>query len=141
MPTTPIEAPRPLPDITPLTEPFWSAARRHELVMQRCTDCGAYRFPPERGCFECGSAQAEWHPVEPRGTLFTWTVVHPPVLPYFAGKTPFPVAVVELECGVRMVTELRAVPVEAYRSGMPVEASFEDIDDRLALVHFVPRPG
>ena len=129
-------ATRPLPEITPLTEPFWSAAKERRLVIQRCDDCGAYRFPPEPACVFCASPRATWTEVSGRATLWSWTVGHPPLLPYFAEHAPWPVAVVQLEEGPRMVTNLAGVAVEAYEIGMPLVADYEDIDGEITLVVF-----
>ncbi|MDP3767585.1 MAG: OB-fold domain-containing protein [Dehalococcoidia bacterium] len=129
-------AQRPLPEITPLTEPYWSAAKQRRLVVQRCDDCGAYRFPPELGCYACGSLRATWSPVSGRATLYTWTVAHPPLLPYFQERAPWPVVVVQLEEGPRMITNLVDVPPEEYEFGMPLVAEFEDVDDEVTLVVF-----
>ena len=127
---------RPLPEITPLTEPFWSAAKARRLVVQRCDECATYRFPPEVGCSHCGSPQATWTEVSGRATLFSWTLAHPPLLPYFQERAPWPVAVVQLEEGPRLVTNLVDVPIEEYEIGMALEATFEDVDDEVTLVLF-----
>ncbi|MGE0385358.1 MAG: Zn-ribbon domain-containing OB-fold protein [Gammaproteobacteria bacterium] len=135
---SPSEAPaRPLPEIEPETAPFWEAAREHRLVMQRCTDCGTYRYPPELGCYQCGSTKSQWQEVSGNATLQTWTVLHPPVLPWFKDRTPFPVAVVELAEGPRMATNLVDIPVEEYRVGMPLRVEFEDVrGEEVTLVKF-----
>lgn len=129
-------AARPLPEITPLSEPFWSAARGGRLVLQRCDGCAAYRFPPQVACGHCASRSATWIQVSGRATLWSWTVGYPPLLPYFAERAPWPVAVVQLEEGPRMATNLVDVPVEEYAVGMPLEAGFEPIDDEVTLVVF-----
>ena len=129
-------AQRPLPEITPLTEPFWSAAKERRLVVQRCDDCGAYRFPPEVACVYCGSMRSTWTPVSGRATLWSWTVAYPPLLPYFAERAPWPVAVVQLEEGPRMVTNLVGVPAEEYEISTPLEVDFERVDDEVTLVVF-----
>lgn len=129
-------AQRPMPEITELTEPFWSAAKERRLVVQRCDDCETYRFPPEVGCYRCGSRKATWATVSGQAKLFSWTVAHPPLLPYFQEHAPWPVAVVQLEEGPRMVTNLVDVPIEEYEVGMPLEAAFEEIDDEVTLVLF-----
>ncbi len=131
---------RPLPEITPLTEPFWSSARARKLVIQRCDACGAYRFPPEVSCFYCGSPEASWVGVSGRATLYSWTVAYPPLLPYFEGLAPWPVAAVQLEEGPRLITNLVDVPVEEYRIGMPLQADFEEINEEITLVVFRRRP-
>lgn len=127
---------RPLPEVTPLTKPFWSAAREHRLVIQRCDDCAAYRFPPEVACVYCASSRATWTPLSGRATLWSWTVTHPPLLPYFAQRAPWPVAIVQLDEGPRMVTNLVDVPVEAYEIGIALSVDFEDIDSEITLVVF-----
>ncbi|MGB2693726.1 MAG: OB-fold domain-containing protein [Dehalococcoidia bacterium] len=127
---------RPLPEVTPLTEPFWSAAREHRLVIQRCDDCAAYRFPPEIACVYCGSLRATWTPVSGRAALWSWTVAHPPLLPYFAQRAPWPVTIVQLDEGPRMVTSLVDVSPEEYAIGMALVADFEKIGDEITLVVF-----
>jgi uncharacterized OB-fold protein len=127
---------RPLPEITPLTEPFWAALRQRKLVVQRCDACATLRFPPELGCYECGSMDSSWVEMSGRATLWSWTIGHPPLLPFFAERAPWPVAVVQLEEGPRMVTNVLDVPAEQYAIGMPLVAGFEDVDDEITLVVF-----
>ncbi len=129
-------AERPLPEITPLTEPFWAAARAHRLDIQRCDDCGAYRFPPEAGCSACSSTNAGWVPVSGRASLYTWTAAYPPLLPYFEERAPWPIAVVQLEEGPRMTTNLAGVPFEEYEFGMALQADFKELTDDVTLVVF-----
>ena len=127
---------RPLPEITPLTEPFWRAAKERRLVVQRCDECAAHQFPPEVACVRCGWMRVSWIEVSGRATLYSWTVGHPPLLPYFAERAPWPVAIVQLEEGPRMVTNLAGVPVEEYEIGMALVADYEDVDEGVTLVVF-----
>jgi len=129
-------ATRPLPEITPLTQPFWSAAKERRLVIQRCDDCAAYRFPPEPACVFCASPRSTWTELSGRATLWSWTVGHPPLLPYFAGRAPWAVAVVQLEEGPRMVTSLAGVAIEEYAIGMALVTDYEDIGGEITLVVF-----
>lgn len=129
-------ATRPLPEITPLTQPFWSAAKERRLVIQRCDGCAAYRFPPEPACVFCASPNATWTQVSGRATLWSWTVGYPPLLPYFAERAPWPVAVVQLEEGPRMVTNVVGVVIEDYAIGMALLADYGDIDGEITLVVF-----
>ncbi len=127
---------RPLPAVVPHTEPFWSAAREHRLVLPRCTACSQVQFPPEPTCIYCGEAEFTWFEASGRASLYTWTACHPPLLPYFAERAPWTVAAVELEEGVRMVTRLVDVDADAYEIGMPLTVSFEDVDEEHTLVVF-----
>jgi uncharacterized OB-fold protein len=137
-------AERPLPEITPLTEPFWRGAQERRLMVQRCNDCSDYRFPPEIYCLACGSENGEWVQASGRATLYSWTVGHPPMLPYFMERAPWPVAVVQLEEGPRMVTNIVDAPPDDYEIGMALTVDFEDVDDDVTLPVFrraQRRPG
>ncbi len=136
-----MEAPRPLPEVTPLTAPFWEALRRRRLVLQRCHQCGRLRFPPEYGCFYCGCLDYEWVEVSGKAVLYTWTVTYRPHLPFFAQRLPWPVAVVQLEEGPRMVTNLVDVAPQEYRIGLPLQADFLDVEEGVTLVVFRRREG
>ncbi len=129
---------RPLPEITPLSTPFWSAAKDRLLVLQQCDECGDVRFPPEVACPACGSQRHKWAAMSGKAALFSWTVAHPPLLPFFAERAPWPVAVVQLEEGPRMVTNVIGVPPEQFRIGMAMEAAFEDVAEDVTLVVFRP---
>ena len=127
---------KPLPQITPDMAPFWDAARRHELVVQRCTGCGATRFPPRELCSRCLSRDAAWTRVSGRGTVFTFVVMHQAYHPGFADELPYAVVVVELEEGARMTTNVVDCPVGELRIGMPVEVVFEDATPEISLPKF-----
>ena len=77
-----------------------------------------------------------WTPVSGRATLYSWTVAHPPLLPFFAERSPWPVVAVQLEEGPRMVTNLIDVAPEHYEAGLPLLVDFEDVDDEVTLVVF-----
>ena len=137
--TSDMIAERPLPEITELTEPFWTATKAKRLEIQRCDDCQTYRFPPEYGCAACSSTNYTWTEVSGRAELYTWTAVYPPLLPYFAERAPWPLAVVQLEEGPRMTTNLKGIDLSDYKIGMALQADFEDLDDEITLVVFKPR--
>lgn len=132
-------AERPLPEVTPLTEPFWTAAKEGKLVIQKCDDCGQWQFPPEPSCTLCGSPKIAWAEASGRAELYSWTVAHPPLLPYFQPHAPWPVAAVQLEEGPRMITNLLDIPVEEYRIGLELEAAFREIEEDTTLVVFKSR--
>jgi uncharacterized protein len=120
---------RPLPAPTALTEGFWAAAREHRLVVQRCDDCGRLRHYPQECCPECTSGAWSWTPVSGRGVVYTFTVSHQPFHPRWAGRTPYVVATVELEEGVRMVSDLPPEDTDRVQIGGPVEVFFDDQPD------------
>ncbi|MBW2232670.1 MAG: OB-fold domain-containing protein [Deltaproteobacteria bacterium] len=131
-------AERPAPEIEPHAEPFWRAAKQRRLLLPRCTDCQALQFPPELSCVHCGSPSQEWVEASGRATLYTWTLCHAPLLPYFAAHAPWAVAAVTLEEGVRMITRVVGIPESQYQMEMPLVADYEDLDDERTLVVFRP---
>jgi uncharacterized protein len=129
---------RPVPAITPEMAPFWDAARRHQLVVQRCLDCGAHRFPAREVCSRCLSRRVEWQPVSGRGRVFSIAVMHQASHPWFAARVPYAVVVVELPEGTRILSTVTGVPPEAITIDMPVEVAFEDVTPEVSLPVFRP---
>lgn len=129
---------KPLPVPSPLSEPFWSACRRHELQVQRCRACGALRFPPALLCPECLSADCEWQRMSGRGKVFSFVVYRRLYNPAFEADLPYTVAVVELEEGARILSNVVGVPPEQVTCGMPVEVVFEDVTPEVTLPKFRP---
>lgn len=131
-----VDHPRPAPG--PADAPFWEGCRAGELRLQRCDDCGAHRHHPRPRCPECGSGRFAWTPVSGRGEIWSWTVVHPPVLPAFADRAPYNAIVVRLEEGPFMVSNLVDAGEGELAVGLPVEVTFVAVDDELVLPQFRP---
>ncbi len=132
---------RPLPQPDDASRPYWEAAKRRELVVQRCGACRRLRFPPQPMCDACRSLAVEWAPMSGRGTIFSFVVAHPPVLPAFQERAPFAIVLVELDEDprLRIVGNLLQVPPAAARIGLPVEVAFEDVSDAITLPQWRPR--
>jgi hypothetical protein len=127
---------KPLPQISPEMAPFWEAARRHQLVVQRCRGCGALRFPARDICSRCLAREVEWAPVSGRGTIFSYAIMHQVYHPGFADEVPYAVVQVELEEGPRMLTNVVGCPPAELTVGMPVEVVFEDRTPEVTLPKF-----
>jgi hypothetical protein len=126
--------PLPLPTLD--TAPFWEAARRGELRLQRCAACGTWRHYPRPSCPACLSRNVTWERASGRGTVYTWTIVRGPTLPAFEAKLPYNVVDVLLDEGVHFVSEVLDCPPEEIRAGMAVQAVFVPASDEIALVKF-----
>ena len=128
---------RPLPAITPETRHFWDGTRRGELRLQKCTGCSHVYFPPRPFCPQCGSADVDVFRASGRATLYSYVIHHRPV-PGF--MPPYSIAVVELEEGPRMMTNIVEVPQtpEALRLDMPLEVVFDRLNDEISLPLFRP---
>src|SRR5690348_13688323 len=111
---------KPVPRGDGLNGEFYAHAARHELRFQRCDDCGAWRHMPRYACAACGSAKWDWALSSGRGKLYSWTVTHRSFHPGFNEDVPYAVAVVEMEEGVRMVSQVQELPLSEYRLGRPL---------------------
>src|SRR5262245_27228667 len=127
---------KPLPRVDALTAPFWEGCKLGELRLQRCANCGAYRLPPRPICARCLSQESEWVASRGRGRVWSWTIIHPPVLPAFESDVPYNVVVVELDEGVRLVSNLLDVPAAEIRADLPVEVVFDRVTDEVTLPRF-----
>ena len=117
--------------------PYWDYLKKHEVHLQKCEDCGKYRFPPYPSCPYCGQMGGKWLPISGRGVVFSWIVVHQPLDPALAADVPFVVVYVDLEEGPRVVGRLK-IDKDKVKIGMPVIARYEDVDDELTLLNFDP---
>lgn len=130
---------KPLPQPTKYSAPYWEAARRHELLLQRCTDCQTYRHYPRPRCPRCLSPCFEWTKAAGTGTVYSFSVVFRPLSRAFLEDVPFVLALVDLAEGVRIVSRIvGCAPTEVY-IGMPVEVTFEDVAPEVTLPRFRPR--
>jgi len=129
---------RPLPTPDHESAEFWRRVATHSLALQRCAGCGTVRFYPRALCPECLGQPADWVPVSGRGTVYSFTVCYRPAAEAFAAATPYIVALVDLDEGVRLLSNLiDCAPAEA-RVGMPVILIYEDVAPGLALYKFRP---
>jgi uncharacterized OB-fold protein len=129
----------PLPRINEESRGFWEACRRHELVLQRCRACGAFRYHARALCPSCLSSETEWVRASGRGEVYTFTITFQNQASPFAGRLPYVLAYVLLEEGVQMLTNLVGVEPGEVAIGMPVEVAFEDLNEEIALPVFRPR--
>ncbi len=126
---------KPLPKPSPTSRPFWDAARRHDLKLQRCAGCGKFIFYPRTRCPYCFGDQLEWRAVSGRGKVYSYTVVRR--ASHRAFTDPYVLAIVELEEGPRMTTNIVAAP-ESVRVDLPVVVHFDDVTPENTLVKFKP---
>lgn len=126
----------PLPRPTPLSEPHWSGCREGRLRVQRCRECGSHVFIPQPVCTHCLADALEWVDSSGRGTLYSFTTVHRPPRPEF--EVPYVVAIVELEEGFHMLSNLVDCPPEQLRIGLPVEVEFRPVSEEIHLPLFRP---
>ena len=127
----------PLPHPSALSKPFWEGTRNGKLMLQRCNDCGAFRWTPQHLCIQCDSEAYEWTQVSGRGTVYSHTRVERPPLAAFAPG--YVIAVVQLDEGPLMLTNLVDCAPEEVTVGLPVDVVFEKASDEITLYKFKPR--
>jgi uncharacterized protein len=123
-------------DPGPVTAPFWDACGRSELLFQRCGRCRAATFPPAEFCRECQARDQRWERSAGLGLLYSWTVVHRPATPAFA--TPYAPAIVTLDEGYQMVTNIINAKPRQLRLDLPVRVIFIGVGGGLVLPYFEP---
>jgi uncharacterized OB-fold protein len=134
------EANRARPEPTPETQHYWEGTRQGELLLQRCDACAKTYFPPRPFCPDCGSRHVTVVRASGKGRLFSYVIHHRPV-PGFT--PPYAIAVVELDEGPRLMTNIINCPQtpEALQLDMKLEVAFEKIDDEITLPLFQPAKG
>ena len=132
---------KPIPSITPDMVEFFEGARRGQLMVQKCEGCGELRFPPHEICTRCLGTRAGWVAVSGRGEVYSFNIMHQVYHPGFATEVPYAVVVVKLDEGVKFVSNLVGVKPADIKCGMPVEVTFEKLNDQVMLPKFRPRAG
>ena len=131
---------RPLPAITPETRHFWEGTRAGELRLQKCAACDGVYFPPRPFCPRCASRDVAVFRASGRATLYSY-VIHHRAAPGFV--PPYSIAVVQLEEGPRMMTNVVDTPQtpEALQLDMPLQVVFQRVNDDITLPLFRPAPS
>jgi uncharacterized OB-fold protein len=126
-----------IPQATPETQPFWDGCKAGELRLQRCTACEHTYFPPRPFCPKCASRDVVWVTASGRAILYSYVIHHRPV-PGFT--PPYAIAVVELEEGPRMMTNIVECPQtpEALQLDMPLQVVMTKVSDAISLPLFKP---
>ena len=134
-----------VPKITPpVPQPesdfYWEKCKEGELWLRHCKSCDKTYFYPRDLCPICFSRNTDWIQTDGKGTLHTFAIVHRGPTPAFRDKAPYVTAVVELQGGARMPTNLVDIDPdpEVIKCGMALEVTFEKLDDNISLPMFRP---
>ena len=121
-----------------LTQPFWDAAKRHELMIPRCRPCNRFFWYPRQACPYCLREDWEWTPASGKARLHTFTIVRQPQNPSFNEDVPYAYAVVQLDEGVRMISNVVDCNPEELKVDTPLLVKYEDVTPEWTLVKFRP---
>lgn len=126
-----------LPAVTEVDRPFWEAMAEGRLLLQRCTNCGRLRIPPDLACPGCLSTEADWQEASGRGRLWSWIRMHRAYDPAFADDVPYLVLFAELEEGPRLISRPEhPVDDDRLRLGLPLTVAFYRVQDDRHLPMF-----
>ncbi len=132
---------KPVPKPAPESVPYWEAAKRHELALPKCNACGKFWFPPSRSCPNCLAVDFDFKTVSGRGKVYSFVTFHRVYHPAFAGEVPYVVAIVELEEGPRLLSNIVGIKPDAVQCEMPVKVVFDDVADDVSVPKFAPVSG
>lgn len=135
---TPPAPERPLPTPTRESQPYWDGLREGRFMLQHCAACGTVRHYPRPVCPHCFSMESEWREASRDGVIHSWTVCHHPFNFFFKQMTPYIVALVDMEAGVRVNAPLRGIAEEDLRIGTRVRLAFEPATRDVTLPCFEP---
>ena len=127
---------KPLPVIDPDTAPYWRAAKEHRLLLKRCSSCGKTHFYPRELCPHCHADTVDWIEARGTGSIYSFTVARRPAGPAFKPDAPYVVAIIELDEGARMMTNIVGCPPDSVKIGQRVSVVFEDVTDEISLPKF-----
>ena len=126
------------PTISDVNRPFWDGCRRGQLLLQRCSHCARLRYPASQVCPDCLGSEAQWQSMSGRGKVFSFVVFHRAYDPAWEGKVPYNVALVELDEGLIMLSNVVDVDNAKLAVDFPVTVAFEAVDDELSIPVFKP---
>ncbi|CAM5777898.1 MAG: Zn-ribbon domain-containing OB-fold protein [Pseudomonadota bacterium] len=127
---------KPLPTVDPESAPYWSALKENRLILKHCRDCGRHHFYPRALCPHCHSDALEWSDARGTGSIYSFTVARRPAGPAFKADAPYVVAVIDLDEGARMMTNIVTDNVDAVRIGQRVAVQFDAVTDEVTLPKF-----
>jgi len=129
---------KPLPTISGETKPFWDACRRGNLIIQKCDRCQEYQFYPRGICANCWCQDIRWVTATGKGTVWTFTVTRQNRTLGFEDELPYVLALVELDEGVKMFTNIVECDPNEVKIGMPVEVTFVQANQQITIPYFKP---
>ena len=127
---------KPTPIVDPGSKPFWDGVAEKRLMLKACRACGKPHFYPRELCPHCGSDDLDWIEASGEGEIYSYTICHRPAGPAFADDAPYVIAIVALDEGPRMMTQINGSR-EALAIGRRVKVDYQKVNDDFMLPFFV----
>jgi uncharacterized OB-fold protein len=124
--------------VTAVSAPFWEATRDKRLVVQCCAACNRWVWYPRSACTRCLAEDLQWNDVSGTGYVYAVSVHHRPGVPEMKDRVPYAVALVELDEGIRMLSNVVGCDPQSVKVGQPVRLTWEALSDGRNLPVFQP---
>ncbi|GJH27049.1 Zn-ribbon domain-containing OB-fold protein [Caballeronia novacaledonica] len=121
--------------------PYWNAARERRLLIRKCTACEALHFMPRYLCPVCWSDHLEWIDSKGTGEVHSFTIIRRAPISAFAARSPYVVALIELDEGPRMMANIIGEDALSVRIGDRVSVTFEERGDGAMVPQFNRMPA
>jgi hypothetical protein len=128
---------KPLPDVEN-AKTYWEGCKAGKLLLPRCRSCGELFFYPKHFCPACLSGDLEWVEASGKGIIHTFTVISRAPSSAYEADVPYVIAIIDLQEGLRMLSNVIGIPPDQVRVGMPVEVVFEQVTEEVTLPKFRP---
>ena len=128
--------PKPLPVVTEENRPFWEGCQQGKLLLQQCSECHHYQFYPRLYCMQCSSDTLHWVEASGHGVIYSFTIIYQNKSPEFVHDTPYNVAIVQLEEGPRLLSNIVDVDATELQVDLPVTVVFDQVTDTITLPRF-----
>lgn len=128
--------PKPLPVVTEESRPFWEGCKRGVLLLQYCEACQHYQFYPRLYCMQCGADTLSWKQASGRGVIYSYTIIRQNKSPEFVNDTPYNVAIIQLEEGPRLMSNIIDAAPGALQVDLPVTVVFDPVSDTISIPRF-----
>ena len=129
---------KPLPVVNDDNRQYWEYCKKHELRMQKCLGCGHVRFPSSIICPACHALEAEWTILRGKGIVYSYVIYRTAYHPAFQDQIPYVVAIIQLDEGPRMESNIIGCKIEEVKINIPVEVCFEDVAEKVSVPKFKP---
>ena len=129
---------KPLPVVTEENRPFWEGCRQEKLRLQQCSECHHYQFYPRLYCMHCNSDTLEWVEASGPGIIYSYTIIYQNKSPEFVLDTPYNVAIVQLDEGPRLLSNIVGIEAVELKVDLPVTVVFDRVNETITLPRFRP---
>jgi len=129
---------KPLPIPTKWSQPFWDAAKQHKLVLKKCGKCGFIDHPPYLYCTNCHADEHEWIEASGKAALAAYAINTFGVPFPFWDDLPYVVALIDLQEGPRMISNIVECDHDKLENGMELEVVFDDVSEEISLPKWRP---